>query len=175
MRKLDLKEILVPAISLLLICLVTAAALAAVNAVTQAPIAANMAAQADAARQVIFPDAVSFEDRGAYAMALDFDGDVLGFCMDGEAQGYGGLIKVTIGVNLQGEIINLQLLACEGETPGLGQKVKDESFLRRLIGGKGAVAADSIAGATFSSRGVENAVNNALRIYQEQIKGREPG
>jgi len=169
-KKLNLKEILVPTISLFLICLVTTAALAAVNAVTEEPIAANMSAKADAARQEMFEDA-RFTDNGDYFTAMEQNGALLGYCIETQAQGYGGMIQVTVGLNPEGGIIKVQVVAADDETPGLGTKVKEESFLKQFIGGKNIVRADSIASATYSSRGVENAVNQALRIYDEQIKG----
>ena len=169
-KKLDIKEILVVALSLFVICVVIAGALAAVNAVTEEPIAANMAAEADAARQEIFPGA-RFEEHGGYFTAMDQNGAPLGYCVDSEAQGYGGVIKITVGLDPEGGILKVKVVSADGETPGLGQKVKEESFLQQFVGGRDAVQADSIASATYSSRGVENAVNQALEIYKDQIGG----
>ena len=171
-KKLDMKEILLPTVSLFVICLAFTGALAAVNMVTQAPIAANMAAKADAARQEIFEDA-RFTDNGDYYTAMEQNGALLGYCIETQAQGYGGLIEVTVGLDPEGSVLKVKVVNCDGETPGLGQKVKEESFLKRFIGGKDSVKADSIASATYSSQGVVNAVNRALEIYQEQIKGGE--
>jgi len=170
--KLELKGILFPALSLFVICLVTAGALAAVNAVTKDPIAANEKRAADAAREGIFPGA-RFVDNGKYFTAMDQNGVPLGYCIDGEAQGYGGLIKVTVGLDAQGAIVKVQVVNCDGETPGLGQKIKEEGFLRQFPGQKDHVEADGIASATYSSKGVEAAVNMTLAIYQKQIRGGE--
>jgi len=170
--KSNLKEILIPTISLFVICLVFTGALAIVNMVTQEPIAANMAAKANAARQEIFEGA-RFVDNGDYFAAMDQNGAPIGYCVDAQAQGYGGVIQVTVGLDLQGNITKVQVVNCDGETPGLGTKVKEESFLKQFVGGSGIVRADSIASATYSSQGVVNAVNRALEIYQEQIKGGE--
>ena len=171
-KKLDLKEILTPTISLFLICLLTTGALAAVNMITETPIAANMSAKADAARQELFEDA-RFTDNGDYFTAMEQNGALLGYCIETQAQGYGGMIQVAVGLDPEGSVIKVQVIAADDETPGLGTKVKEESFLRQFIGGKGSVKADSIASATYSSQGVVNAVNQALEIYQEQIKGGE--
>ncbi|MCL2299683.1 MAG: hypothetical protein FWC27_06000, partial [Firmicutes bacterium] len=87
-KKLNLKEILLPTVSLFTICLVMTGALAAVNMITEAPIAANMAEGADAARQEIFEGA-RFEDNGDYFTAMGQNGALLGYCVDTEARGYG--------------------------------------------------------------------------------------
>jgi len=150
--------------------LATTAALAAVNAVTEEPIAANMSAQADAARQEIFEGA-RFMDNGDYFTAMDQNGALLGYCMQTQAQGYGGAIQIAVGLDTEGQVLRVKVVNCDNETPGLGQKIKEESFLKQFTGGKNTVQVDSIASATYSSRGVENAVNQALRIYEEQIKG----
>ena len=170
--KNHLKEILVPTISLFVICLVFTGALAAVNMVTEEPIAANMAAKATAARQEIFEGA-RFTENGDYFTAMEQNGALLGYCVEAQAQGYGGVIKVAVGLDPEGGVLKVKVVNCDGETPGLGQKVKEESFLKQFVGGRDTVQADSIASATYSSKGVEAAVNRALEIYQEQIRGGE--
>jgi len=165
-RKLDLKEILVPALSLFVICLVTAGAVAGVNEITK-----NTQDDAYAAQREIFPGA-TFEDSGAYLTAWK-DGMLLGYCVDAGAQGYGGLIEVTVGLDTQGGIVKVQVVNCGGETPGLGTKVNGEGFLAQFLGKQEAVQVDAITGATYSSKGVADAVNQALQIYEEQIRGGE--
>ena len=175
------KEILYPTLSLLLICLVSAAALALVNAVTKERIAEHDRAAADTARQEIFPTAI-FEEKadGLFCEAYDVDGTLLGYLVDGEAQGYGGPIRVAVGLDTQGLVVKVVVLDCEGETPGLGQKVKEESFLRQFEGvhaffwiskaqTSSKISIDAVAGATYSSQGVVDAVNRAIQIYNEQI------
>jgi len=178
-KKLNIKEILFPALSLFLICFVMTGALAVVNAVTADPIAANEKSAADIAREELFPGA-RFVNNGNYFTAMEQNGTPIGYCIDSQAQGYGGVIQVAVGLDMQGAILKVQVISCEGETPGLGQKVKEESFLKQFIGGfnfylKGEAYAscvttiDGIASATYSSRGVVNAVNQALQIYRDQI------
>jgi electron transport complex protein RnfG len=171
-KKLDFKEILFPTLSLFLICFVMTGALAVVNAITKEPIAANEKLAAAAAREDIFPGA-RFEDKGGYFIAIGRDGAPAGYCIDGEAQGYGGPVKVTVGVDAEGSIIKVQVVNCDGETPGLGQKVKEEGFLQQFAGKSNMVEVDGIASATYSSKGVEAAINLALQIYDEQIGGGE--
>jgi len=168
--KLELKEILFPTLSLFLICFVMTGALAVVNAITKDPIAANEKLAADAARQEIFPGA-TFENHGDYFTAKDVDGDVLGYCMDTQAQGYGGVIRVAAGLDAGGGVVKVRIISCDGETPGLGQKIREEGFLAQFAGRGDTEHYDSVASATYSSRGVADAVNQAFAIYQEQIRG----
>jgi len=174
-QKFSLKEILMPALSLFVICLVIAGSLALVNAVTMEPIAANATREADEARQVIFPGA-AFEAHDDYFVAY-LDEALQGYCIETQAQGYGGTINVTVGLDPTGSVLKVQVVAADGETPGLGQKVKEPAFLDQFAGRTGALALgrgiDSIASATYSSQGVVDAVNKALEIYNEQIKGGE--
>ena len=173
-KKLNLKDILAPTVSLFLICLVTTGVLAVVNAVTETPISTNMAAQAEAARQEIFVGA-RFTDNGDYFTAMEQDGALMGYCIETQSRGYGGSIQVTVGLDPDGNISKVQVVAADDETPGLGQKVRDAAFLDQFAGKAGALSLgdgiDSVTSATYSSQGVVDAVNAALRIYDEQIKG----
>ncbi|MBE6853237.1 MAG: FMN-binding protein [Ruminococcus sp.] len=56
-----------------------------------------------------------------------------------------------------------------GETPGLGTKVRDEKdFTRQFIGAAdNSYDFDTITGATFSSKGVKEAVDTALTVYNQ--------
>ena len=159
--KLSAKEILLPALSLFLICFVMAGALAVVNEITK-----NKHSEENTIYQEIFPEA-RFVDRGEYYTAYDQNDTFLGYCIDAEAQGYGGAIQVAVGLDAQGGILTVRVVSCEGETPGLGTRIQDGSFLSQFIGGAGDV--DAITGATYSSLGVMDAVKQALMIYEEVI------
>ena len=56
--------------------------------------------------------------------ALNKSGEVIGFCLQGTAQGYGGKIKVISGVDLKGAITGVNILE-HNETPGLGSKINE--------------------------------------------------
>ena len=143
----------------------------------------GVAGEANAAWQEIFPGA-RFVDNGDYTTAMEQNGALLGYCMETQARGYGGVIQVAVGLGPDGNVLKVKVLSCDGETPGLGQKVKEESFLSQFEGTfafftKGmngtsvAKYIDGIASATYSSQGVVDAVNQALAIYSGQIMGGE--
>jgi len=168
-QKLNLKEILKTAVPLLLICVCFTGAVAGVNAITAEPIAAGEKLAADLARQEIFPGA-EFEEREGYAAAYA-GGALAGFLFDTEGQGYGGPIRVMTAVDSDGSVNRIVVVSCDSETPGLGTKVANESFLGQFVGRNTTDDFDSVASATFSSRGVAEAVNKALEIFNEQVRG----
>jgi electron transport complex protein RnfG len=177
------KEILLPALALFVICAAVAGALAGVNRITSAPIARNASAEAEAARRALFPGAQAFLPAGTGVDAAIPAGDAaapLGYVVASEAQGYGGPIKIMVGITPEGTVQQVAVLDASGETPGLGQKVKDEGFLAQFahaalfeLGGDSQTSEkksiDGIASATYSSRGMVEAVNKAMALYRQEV------
>ena len=94
------KQILIPALSLFLICAITTLLLAASNEATKGPIADLAAQTALEAQQTVLPAAASFEDRlasdgTAYSVGLDSSGQPVGYVFTTSASGYGGDRKST--------------------------------------------------------------------------------
>jgi electron transport complex protein RnfG len=107
---------------------------------------------------------------------LNDQGQVLGYAFVGEANGYGGVIRVLVGVDENtDQILNIKILA-HTETPGLGSRIEDESFRNRFVGKtvNDPIAVnqdiDNLTGATVSSRAVANAVRqgfaDAVAVYR---------
>ena len=94
---------------------------------------------------------------------------VLGYCVNVSPAGYGGNIDMMVGISPDGEISGIKIVKLS-ETPGVGTKVRGDSFLSQFLGlssGEDAVIGeniDTIGGATFSSRAVANGVNEALAL-----------
>jgi len=165
-QTLHAKDILIPAFALCLICLVVAGAMAGVNALTIKAVEENEQMTAAASREAMFPGA-EFETVQDNCFAAYRDGTLAGYVIETGAQGYGGPIKIAVALDPEGSIRQLQILAADSETPGLGQKIKEEGFLRQFAG-KQSVSLneiDAVAGATISSSGVMSAVNDAIKIY----------
>ena len=84
------------------------------------------------------------------------------------ADGYSkGGINILVGIDENGEISGIEFVSL-GETPGLGSKVRDIPTFREQFYGKSnsnQVELDAVSGATFSSKGMEKAVNTALDAY----------
>jgi len=94
--------------------------------------------------------------------------DVTGFAFVGEGAGYGGAIRILVGVDdNSGAILGLAVLS-HSETPGIGSKIEEASFRNQFVGktldDPIAVGKDinALTGATVSSRAVTEAVRRGF-------------
>ena len=185
MKKMNPKDILVPALALLLICLVATTLLAGTNLITKDKIAQNAVEKENASRMVVLPEAGDFSelttlDSGiTYCAGLDKEGNTIGYVFTSGAKGYGGTVGVMIGVDNDGVITGIEILS-HAETPGLGANATSDSFKSRFVGKSGELTVDknsndgqniqAITAATITSKAVVSAVNAALAEF-EAIKG----
>ncbi len=99
-----------------------------------------------------------------------------GFVFKTSARGYGGPIPITAGFDTTGKIIGVYIGGTnEGfkETPGLGSKVREKSFLNQFVGKiatqislrKEGGEIDAVSGATISSRAVCEGVKKGLEMH----------
>ena len=83
--------------------------------------------------------------------------------------GFGGTITMMVGVSKEGKVLGVQIVS-HSETPGLGAKAaSDSAFRDSFVGLSGSVQvskdggeADTLTGATITSRAVAAGVNAAL-------------
>jgi electron transport complex protein RnfG len=117
------------------VSLFAAAALGSVYSVTKAPIeASGRAEQQRAIKEVLpayerleGPETVEVENTGAFEvyMAYDSDNHFVGAAVKSfSKKGFGGEIKIMVGFDDKGIIINYSVLE-QKETPGLGTKITD--------------------------------------------------
>ncbi len=100
-------------------------------------------------------------------------------------QGYGGPIPITVGLNRQNMVTAIKVASPgEGlkETPGLGSKIVEPSFIEqfsnqdsnairlRKEGGK----IDGITGATISSKAVTDGVRKGIEYYSKYLNKVDP-
>lgn len=190
MKKINAKDILVPTISLFLICIVVAVLLAGTNELTKGPIAEIQAQTAAEAMQSVCPESESFEQSTAVEAeayeGVDASGNTVGYAIPSSYKGYGGDIEIMVGISTAGEVTGVEILTCD-ETPGLGANCTKESFtdmykqpipeggafsvVKDGTGGEGG-RIDALTGATITSNAVTNAVNQAVTVY-ETLKGGE--
>ncbi|MCH5197986.1 MAG: RnfABCDGE type electron transport complex subunit G [Oscillospiraceae bacterium] len=182
MTKKDILAILKTALSLFIICAVTAGIVAGVNALTAPTIEKNEIASANAAKSAVLSDAVQFEDivlsDGSTAyIGKSAGGETVGYVFRSASSGYGGKIEIMTGFNTDGYITGVQILSID-ETPGLGLNAKKDSFLNRFKETNSflSVVKDSEAGeneilaltsATITSRAMVKAVNEARAYFDE--------
>ena len=165
------KDFVMPILVLSVFCLVISGALAFTNSFT-APIVADAARlRAEVVRGEIIPDAADFElveieglpesVREVYRSSND-----VGYIFVVVASGYGGDMKIILGLAPDGSVIQSKVLE-HSETKGLGSKIEDDSFAGQFdgldIGRFGAV--DAISGATISSNAYAKAVCDALEAF----------
>lgn len=177
-------------LSLTGICLVAGAILAGVNEFTAGPIAVAKAAALEEAIKAVAPEFDNKPTEEAY-MAVTADGDSLkiypakkgsetvgGAVESNTSKGFGGVVKVIVGFDMEGKILNYSVLE-HAETPGLGAKMHEwfrmekgqQSILGRTVPAEGLQVTkdggdvDAITAATISSRAFLNAVNRAYSAF----------
>lgn len=185
MKNSKAKEIIVPAVSLFLICVVVTALLALTNAVTAPKIDALAVETQEASKKQVLSSADSFsEEKQAekdgvsytYYDGLASDGSVMGYVFVTSAKGYGGDISVMVGVLGDGTVAGVNILSIN-ETAGLGMNAKNQSFLDQFLGKSGEIGVaknnpsdteiQALTGATITSSAMATAVNTALSLYAE--------
>lgn len=193
MKNSTVKEIIIPAISLFLICLVATALLGFTNQITAPKIEQLAIETENNAKKEVLSDAADFSDRMtatldeteySYYEGLDGDKNVIGYVFTTSAKGYGGDIKVMVGVDKSGSVTGVSILEIS-ETAGLGMNAKNESFLKQFLSKNGEISVikngtpadneiSALTGATITSKAMAKAVNTALALY-EQVGGESNG
>lgn len=185
MKNSKAKEIIVPAVSLFLICVVVTALLALTNAVTAPKIDALAVETQEASKKQVLSSAASFSEEKqiekdgvsyTYYDGLSTDGSVMGYVFLTSAKGYGGDISVMVGVLGDGTVAGVNILSIN-ETAGLGMNAKNQSFLDQFLGKSGEIGVaknnpsdteiQALTGATITSSAMATAVNTALSLYAE--------
>lgn len=181
--KLDLKTILRPALTLMLICLIVTAGLGGVDVLTKERIA-QLAAEAEQKARAEVLTAESFDTLSDTLFAgKDAEGALTGYVIITETNGYGGKIRVMTGIAINGEVTGISILS-HSETVGLGANCTKKSFWQQFLGlipgndkytvykfGSAAPAEggiEAVSSATISSNAVVKAVNDAVTIFRAQ-------
>ena len=186
MKKLNLKEILIPTIALLIICLVATTLLAVTNNVTMEKIALNAVETEKASRMLVLPEGKEYGEVTAldsgitYCIGTNEAGEEVGYVFTSGAKGYGGTVAVMVGVDMTGTITGVEILS-HAETPGLGANAVKPDFKDRFIGKTGVLTVDktsnegqniqAITAATITSKAVTSAVNAVTAAYAEITGG----
>lgn len=188
MKQSKAKEIIVPALSLFLICVVVTALLGLTNAVTAPQIEALALETQEAAKAQVLPGAASFGEAKTvevdgtaytYYEGLDAAGAALGYVVETVAKGYGGDISLMVGVDAAGAVQGVSILSIS-ETAGLGMNAENPEFLEQFIGKSGRIGVlkngsseteiQALTGATITSEAMADGVNQALAVC-EQLGG----
>jgi len=173
-----MKEKFAPTIVLGAICLIAALLLAATYQVTAPQIEKIAIENANAARYEVMPEADGFEKVDCEMIegvteVFKATNDA-GIVITSAAKGFGGDIVVMTAIDPNGNIEKVKVTDCSTETAGLGSKTADAAYTDQYTGaatitsgdGEGTVI-NPISGATYSSKGVFNAVSAALEQYAQ--------
>ncbi len=172
------KQMVAPILALSVICCVMSFLLAMTNSFTAPMIEQNILETAQAARQLLLPEADGFEEiilteevdgvTAAYRATND-----VGFVVETTAPGYGGAVPAMVAFAPDGTILGVTFLQ-NNETPGLGKKLEtDPSFAAQFNGLPAQPLAsedvDKIASSTISTDAAIADVNAAITLYNEQL------
>ena len=189
-----MNKIIKNTVILTLITLIAGICLGAVYEITKEPIAQAQDAAKKEAWQQVFPDAdandfelIDVDQKAADKAIKDLGvkATIDEVCTVGEEgyvvtvtdkEGYGGDIKITVGITADGTINGISILSIT-ETAGLGMRATEPAFYEQYQGkqaekfvvskdGGDGEPIDVLSGATITSRAVTGAVNAALGYYQ---------
>lgn len=195
---------------LFLITIIAGLCLGGVYAITKDPIAKANEEKKQESYQRVFADA-SFEEDEAVTKALaefkegstleengltdveiaealvakDASGAQVGYVVQASAKGYGGAVELAIGINSQGEVQAVDVLAADDETPGLGQRCTEPDWIGQYVGkattdlnlevvkgdADGTNQIQAISGATITSSAVTRAINAVLMFVDDLGEG----
>ena len=164
------KEFAMPPLVLTVIAAVVTGALVATESITTPIIEQQAAAAADVARAVVLPAADSFNQltvdempEGGVDVYEATNGS--GYVVTAQAKGYGGMLKVMVGIDSNGLITGTEVLE-NNETQGLGSKVSEHAFMDQYIGKDSNLEGiEAIGGTTISSNAFTKAVRIAYEVY----------
>ena len=185
-------------LALFVITLVAGISLAFVNEVTKEPIAKAQDKARLEAYEVVYPNAEfkvkasskSLEKENLSQCSVDDvlavtdkNGNLIGYVFSATSpSGYGGDIKVAIGVSNKTNKITGFTVLSHSETAGLGAKATEDEFKSQFIGksanginytkngASNDTEIDALSGATITSNAVCEAVDSALAVYNHQLK-----
>ena len=177
-------------LSLTIIAVVAAVALAAMNNATKEPIEQAKKEKTEQAIKAVLPEyaelqAIEINLDGEPAAlkcnkAFDASGNFVGMAVESFTEkGFNGHIGVMVGFDAEGNVFGYQILET-GETPGLGSKAGDwfqkdgkGSIIGKTPGDNGFSVSkdggdvDAITAATISSRAFCDAINRAYKAFQK--------
>jgi electron transport complex protein RnfG len=169
------------AVTLLAICAAVALALAGVNAITKDRIAAIQAEKTQKAIAEVLPgvtdvEEIAFTDESGLVSTVYKS--YLGYAVEvTPTSGFAGAIKMMVGVSHDGKVLGVSIIS-HAETAGLGavagaSSAKGQAFRDSFLGltapvspNKDGGQADTITGATITSRAICDGVNAALACVE---------
>ncbi len=168
-----MKNILKLTAILFTITAVVAALLAGADLLTRERIANAQAEKLQQAIAKVLPDGenarkIDFAAEGNTGAKAVYQNEN-GYAVQVETAGFGGTITMMVGVSTDAKVLGVEIVS-HSETPGLGARAESDSGFRGSFAGlegvievsKDGGEADTLTGATITSRAVAEGVNAAL-------------
>lgn len=178
MKANALKEIF-PVIFITLVVFVSVALVSGTDSITKDKIAY----QIDQKIQGMLVE--TFPDMNEYTFTDDIytiysDDTLVGYAFLATGKGYGGDIDILVGLEDAQTLKGITIVA-QSETPGLGSKIIESSFVSEFVGAniddiflkKDGGQIDAITGASISSEAVVDVVRNTAMEKVKSLKERE--
>ncbi|MHC1624366.1 MAG: RnfABCDGE type electron transport complex subunit G [Candidatus Methanospirareceae archaeon] len=171
----ELKRIVGIAIPLIIICIISGAALTASYDLTEGRIEMVEQEKINESLSIIFPGASFTETDGYYIATVS--GEEIGYAFIASGRGYGGSIKTMVGMYKNGTISGVNIIS-QSETPGLGTRIAEPDFTNQFRGKRvedvrlrrdGGVI-DAITGATISSRAITDIVRERAEVVMNETR-----
>jgi len=118
-----------------------------------------------------FSSEAPYRATGALSIQSAFDAEngLMGHCVEVQAQGFGGLLTVVVGVDLDGKVTGVAVTDHK-ETFSVAEQALSQGYLSRYAGKSGTIrysgfnSVEAVSGATSTSRAITEGVNRALAI-----------
>jgi electron transport complex protein RnfG len=201
----DTKKMIITGFKLFLICAISAVSLSALNMVTKGPIENRKTEEENLVRDEfveVFKEQLNLynctagskitfsleeleelkkdgmETVAAY-YPVNSDGTTVGYIVELSAKGYGGPMKQMVLYKTDGEIVSVELMDND-ETPGLGKKAEDESYMNKFIGTGGPgypvpISKDMLGGSAGSTIQYRRNWSEFSLLFGEWLFGKSEG
>lgn len=168
------KHILKPGLILVSLLVAAGLVLALVHFLTADTIALHSEKQRQSNMESVMPGANVFSEMYCEDPTIDrisgaYDGTrFLGYCVEVTPHGFGGDIRLMVGVGANGSVTGVSILE-HREKPSLGANAADPDFLNQYVGKSGSITVNkgsnsiqAVTGATITSEAVTQGINTAL-------------
>jgi electron transport complex protein RnfG len=172
-----------PIVFLTLVALIAVSLLVGIDSITAEKIEQQEEQKVQEMLAEMFADMDSYQadDPVEDIYTVYVDEDVIGYAFEAVGKGYGGDIKLLIGLEDDKSTLKGVTVISQEETPGLGSRITDEAFLNMFTGidrsdvalSKDGGEIDAITGATISSSAVVDTVVDAISEKAQLLGGSE--
>ena len=161
-------------LSLTIICLFVSAAVVFSYQITKPYIERSANEAAYTAMESVLPESKKFEEINVAKEILEEynctflrkSAESNAVAIQIETKGYQPGLMVMIGIDTNGKITGVKVVK-HAETEGIGTRAMSDDYLSKYKGKIDTKDIELISGATYTSQGIRDAVENALRLFYD--------